>query len=815
LCLGGLSFPPTATAALPRVNPTDVAMDTDRLARIDGVVAEGLKNRNMPGCVVLIGRRGGVVFCKAYGDRAVEPQRESMTVDTVFDLASVTKPVATATSVMLLIERGQLRLTDKVSQHIPEFAANDKQNVTVLHLLTHQSGLIADNSIKDYADGPEKSFENIWQLKLTAEPGAKFIYSDVGFLVLGELVKKITGQSVHEFSRDNIFVPLGMTETGYLPAEPLRQRAAPTQQLDGQQPRGDVHDPRAFKLGGVAGHAGLFGTADDLAVFAQMMLNRGRFGGKQILGPATVDLMTRPVAVPGGSRCLGWDHRTGYSINRGETMSSRAFGHGGFTGTGLWIDPHLDLFVVFLSNRVHPNGKGLVNPLIGRIGTIAAAAVLDAPPELVPLSPVGERAGVRGPGIAETPTSQKNPLKPPPSNSSVATAPPPHPNPLPQGGEGTARVLTGIDVLRRDNFAALAGRKVGLITNHTGVAKDRTPTFKLLHAASGVKLVALFSPEHGAFGKLDQAKIADAREPDTGLPIFSLYGETRSPTAEMLRGIDTLVFDIQDIGTRFYTYVSTMGLAMQAAAKHNVKFVVLDRPNPIGGVAVEGPVLDAGKESFVGFHRIPVRHGMTVGELAKLFQADLKLDLELTVIRCDGWKRSDYFDATGLTWINPSPNMRSLTEAVLYPGVGLWETTNISVGRGTDTPFELIGAPWMQADVLVRELTAAELPGVRFESIERFQPSSSKWAGTHCKGVRFVVTNRDEFQPVRLGLAIATVLHKHFAAHWDTKTLDRLLGHDGVRDAILSGKSVAEIEATFASDLREFQKRRRMFLLYE
>jgi uncharacterized protein YbbC (DUF1343 family)/CubicO group peptidase (beta-lactamase class C family) len=788
-------------------------MDADRLARIDGVVAEGLTKKQMPGCVVLVGRQGCVTFCKAYGDRAVEPEREPMTIDTVFDLASVTKPVATATSVMLLIERGQLRLSDRVSQHIPEFAANGKQAITVLHLLTHQGGLIADNSINDYADGAEKAIENIWQLKPTAEPGAKFIYSDVGFIVLGELVRKLTGQSVHEFSRDNIFVPLGMAATGYLPPDELRLRAAPTEQRDGHWMRGEIHDPRAFKLGGVAGHAGLFGTADDLAVFAQMLLNRGEFCGVQILGPQTVDLMTRPVAVPGGTRCLGWDHRTGYSSNRGETMSSRAFGHGGFTGTALWIDPHLELFVVFLSNRVHPNGKGLVNPLIGKIGTIAASAVLDAPPELSPLSPPGERAGVRGPSGPETTPTQPAADGRTPGGAPLTS----RQEPSPPRGEGSIKldVVTGVDVLRRDNFKQLAGRRVGLITNHTGVARDGVSTIKLLHTAPGVKLVALFSPEHGALGKLDKDNIADGRDPETGLPVFSLYGATRQPTADMLRGIDTLVFDIQDIGTRFYTYVSTMGLAMKACAEHNVKFVVLDRPNPINGVTVEGPVLDAGKESFVGFHRIPVRHGMTVGELAQLFQADLKLDLNLTVIRCEGWKRSSYFDSTGLKWIDPSPNMRSLNAAVLYPGIGLLETTNISVGRGTDTPFELIGAPWMQADVLARELTAVELPGIRFEPVERFQPSSSKWAGTHCKGVRFVVTNREEFQSVRTGLAIGVVLQKHFGSHWDTKSLDRLLCHDGVLRGVTTGQSLSEIESTFARDLREFRERRKKFLLYE
>ncbi|MCA8995243.1 MAG: DUF1343 domain-containing protein, partial [Planctomycetaceae bacterium] len=321
-------------------------------------------------------------------------------------------------------------------------------------------------------------------------------------------------------------------------------------------------------------------------------------------------------------------------------------------------------------------------------------------------------------------------------------------------------------------------------------------------------------PEHGFEGQLDVARDGDSRDPTSGLKVFSLYGKTRTPTAEMLSEIDTLVFDIQDIGARFYTYVSTMGNAMQAAASHGVRFVVLDRPNPINGVDVQGPVLDAGSESFVGFHPISVRHGMTVGELATMFKAELKLDLDLQIIRMQGWHRDDYFDATGLPWINPSPNMRSLAEAVLYPGIGLLETTNLSVGRGTDTPFEVIGAPYIDGVKLASELSQAGLPGVRFVPI-RFQPASSKFSGEVCGGINIAVVDRSTFHPLRTGLTVAHVLRRLYPRQWETKSLNRLLADERTWKSLVDGKPVAAIQAEYQDELTDFLRRRDRFLLYD
>jgi uncharacterized protein YbbC (DUF1343 family)/CubicO group peptidase (beta-lactamase class C family) len=735
---------------LPHVKPESVGMDAGRLDLIDFVVQRGLESNSMPGAVVLVGYQGKIVFLKAYGDRQLQPEKVAMTVDTVFDMASLTKPVATATSVMQLVEQGKIKLSDPVSQYIPEFAANGKQAVTVYQLLTHQGGLIPDNSIKDYRDGPDKAMERIYELKLYYEPGTRFVYTDVGFILLAEIVKRVTGQSVHEYSAENLFQPLGMKETGYLPAIELKKRAATTQQREERWMQGEVHDPRAYALEGVAGHAGLFSTAEDLAIYAQAMLNQGSYAGVRILKPETIDIMTRGYPVEDVVRGLGWDVLSRYSSNRGDFFSRRAFGHGGFTGTSLWIDPGQNLFVIFLSNRVHPDGKGSVNSLAGRIGTIAAAA------------------------INERPVSQ--------SAATVAAS-------------DDLAVLTGIDVLQKDQFKSLKGLKIGLITNHTGLSRDGKSTVQILNDAPDVQLVTLFSPEHGFAGKLDVSKIGDSTDDKTGLKIFSLYGKTRTPTPESLQGLDALVFDIQDIGTRFYTYISTMGNSMQAAKKQGIKFIVLDRPNPINGVDFAGPVLDEGTQSFVGYHRIPVRHGMTVGELARLFNREM------------------YFDETGLTWVNPSPNMRNLNEAVFYPGIGLLETTNLSVGRGTDTPFEWIGAPWLDGKQLARQLNQSGLPGVRFVPVQ-FTPESSKFVGELCGGVNFLITDRRQFQSVRTGLEVAHQLRQIFPDQWETKNLNRLLANERVFDAILASKTVSQIRALYQEDLAEFAVRRAKYLLY-
>ncbi len=761
---------------LPRTSPADANLGASSLDPIDRLVEQGISEGKLPGAVVLVGYRGQVVWHRAYGHRQLQPEPLPMLEDTVFDLASLTKPIATATSVMRLIETGELGLRDRVADHLPSFASQGKQEITIEQLLLHIGGLIPDNAMADYEQGAGQSIENFLNLGLNYEPGKRFRYSDVGFQVLGELVRAKTGKDVAQYAAEAIFQPLGMSETAFLPPEPVRQRAATTQQRDGRWMIGEVHDPRAYVMGGVAGHAGLFGTAADLAIYAQMMLSGGEFDGVTVLSPESVRSMTAGYRVPGGVRGLGWDKNSGYSSNRGKTMTAAAFGHGGFTGTAIWIDPGLDLFVIFLSNRVHPDGKGSVNPLAGAIGTVAADAVIAArADDDKPTTPAA---------IPEAATALAAPA-----------------------------VRTGIDVLVTEKFASLAGRRVGLITNHTGVDRQGLPTRIVLHQAPEVELVSLLSPEHGIAGKLDQPRIDDMIDPDTGLKVHSLYGADRKPSPESLAGIDTLVFDIQDIGCRFYTYVSTMGEAMKVAAEQRLRFVVLDRPNPINGSDIGGPLLDAGSESFVGYHRIPVRHGMTVGEIAGMLRAELSLDLDLVVIRCEGWRRDDFFERTGLFWINPSPNMRNLNQALLYPGIGLLEMTNLSVGRGTDTPFERIGAPWLDAPAVAADLMAQAIPGVIFIPT-RFTPDASKFANQPCQGIQILISRRDQVDPIRVGLAIAAALVKRHPDDWQTKNYNRLLGNHKLFEAVIQGGSLEQLMVLASEDLDAFRGRRQPFLLY-
>ncbi len=795
-------------APLPSAAPSAAGMSAAQLAYIDEAVETEIAKKQLPGAVVLVGRQGKIVWRRAYGHRALEPAPEPMTVDTIFDLASLTKVVATATSVMILVERGRVRLGDPVARYIPEFAQMGKQHITVEQLLTHRSGLIADNPIEDYQKGLEKAWEKIWQLAPLAEAGSRFIYSDVNYLVLGELVRRVSGKPLDEFAAENIFRPLGMKETSFKPDPSLLPRIAPTEKRSGQSAvpaadekssggeghwmRGEVHDPRAYLMGGVAGHAGLFSTADDLAIYCQMILNRGEYGGVRVLSPMGVARMTEGRtsggnASDGNTRGLGWDIATAFSANRGDLFPLGSFGHTGFTGTSIWIDPASQTFVIFLSNRVHPKldpkQPADVTSLRGRISSIVAASII-APPFSID--------GVMGRW------DQK--VNQPLIRSSLPLSP------------SQQTVLSGIDVLARDGFALLKGRRVGLITNHTGRDRDGRSTIDLLHQAPGVQLVALFSPEHGIRGVKDE-QVADSVDEKTGLPIYSLYSETRRPKPEMLKGIDTLVFDIQDIGTRFYTYISTMGMAMEEAAKHKLKFVVLDRVNPINGVEIEGPLADADKLSFTAYHQLPIRHGMTVGELAQLFNVERGIKADLQVVKVENWRREQWFDETGLVWINPSPNMRSLTEATLYPGIGLLEVTNVSVGRGTDTPFEVIGAPWIDGRKLAAALNSARLPGVRFVPIS-FTPRLSVHKDVNCGGINIIITDRAQFEPITTGLEIAAQLLKLYPKEFEAHKFNRLLVNQKVFDAFKQGSEGKALRQVWETELAAFRAIRRKYLLY-
>ena len=757
-------------------------------AAVDQLIEDAMKARQAPGAVVLVGRGDKILFEKAYGFRATVPAEELMTLDTVFDLASLTKVVATTTAVMTLIEQGRLRLNDPVALHVPGFERHGKGGITIRHLMTHVSGLRPDVDLGDAWNGYDAAIELAKDEVPTGAPGEQFVYSDINYFLLGDIVTRITGQSLDAYTRRAVFEPLGMRDTGFNPAAALLPRIAPTERCapadawpckrpEAAPLRGVVHDPTARRMGGIAGHAGLFSTARDLSRFARALIDGGQLGGARILSAATVARMVVPQTLPAnaGTRGLGWDIDTSFSGNRGDLFPIGSYGHTGFTGTSIWIDPSSKSYVIFLSSRLHPDGTGDVTALRGRVATVAAAALSlpEGSPRMVP------REG-----------------SPPRVPSMGSTGP----------------VLAGIDVLAREGFARLKGKKVGLVTNHTGRSKDGKTTIDLLHTAPGVQLVALFSPEHGIRGILD-SDVPASRDENTGLPIHSLYGETRIPTAAMLQGLDTIVIDLQDVGARFYTYLATMGHVMEEAAKRKIGVVVLDRPNPINGWQIEGPNQDdATVGEFIAYFPMPVRYGMTMGELARLFNAEKKIGADLTVVPAENWRRDFWYDETGLAWINPSPNMRNLNQATLYPGIGAIEYSNVSVGRGTDQPFEQLGAPWIDGPRLAATLNARRLPGIRFYPVA-FTPGSSKYAGQECKGVFMVITNRAALAPVRVGLEVAGALATLFGDRYQLENTHRLLARESL-ERVTRGEDPAVVAATWGGAEARWRRLRAKYLLY-
>jgi uncharacterized protein YbbC (DUF1343 family)/CubicO group peptidase (beta-lactamase class C family) len=776
-------------------------LNEKRLEGIAPVVESAIQAKKIPGAVVLIGHEGQLVYRKAFGQSSLVPERRAMTTTTIFDMASMTKVIATTTAVMQLVEQGKIVLSAPVSDYWPEFKQNGKELVTIRELMTHYSGLPPDLPLKPAWTGYDTAMKMIVAAKLNVPPGTRFIYSDINFETLGEIVRRVSGEPLDVYCTEHIFKPLGMKDTLFTPPVSLRGRIAPTQYEHGTSGPvllGVVHDPTSRFMGGLAGHAGLFSTADDVSIFAQMLLNGGTYNGVRILSPLSIEKMTEPQTPPNKMvlRGLGWDldsplvsnngGRVGdlYISNRGELFAVGSYGHTGFTGTSIWIDPVTKTYVIVLTNRVHPNGKGEVAGLRTAVATLVASAL--------------------GPLSAQQILESRRSLT---SYFELMRS-------YRVQGLRNGSVKTGIDVLAAGHFAALAGKHVGLITNSSGRAGDGSRTIDLLQHAPGVKLVALFSPEHGLEGSASEgAKVDSSRDAATGLPIYSLYGDTQRPSAQMLEGIDTLVFDIQDVGARFYTYITTMGYCLEAAGKKGIEFYVLDRPNPINGAEVDGPVLDPDLRSFIGYFPMPIRHGMTVGELAEMFNGENHLNAKLHVIKMEGWERTDWFDETGLAWINPSPNLRNLTEETLYPGVCLLEGANVSVGRGTDTPFEMVGAPWIDGRALAALLNNKKIQGVRFLPMD-FKPLSGIFAGEVCHGVQIVLIDRQALEPTEMGVELLTTLWRLSPQNLKLDGTLNLVGSRKVLESIRSGESPSRIWYDWQEPLETFKKVRARYLLY-
>ncbi len=773
-----------------------------KLAAVDAVIQQSITDGNIPGAVLVVGHNGAVVYRKAYGARALEPKREGMTVDTIFDLASLTKVIATTTAVMQLVEQGKVRINDPLAKYLPEFAQNEKQDITIRQLLTHYSGLAPDLDLTTPWEGKQTAYQLAFVTPPETTPGSGFVYSDINFIMLGALVEKVSGETLDAYTAQHIFAPLKMLHTRFLPPASWRARIAPTQYDETEHMlRGVVHDPTSRRMGGVAGHAGLFSTGDDLAKFAQCLLN----GGDGILSHLAVEKMTSPEQPPAAPvlRGFGWDIDSPFSSNRGDLLPVGSYGHTGWTGTSIWIDPTTQTYIILLTNSVHPRGKGNAIGLRVKVATAVAASL-----NLT----VSEKDALRWKSITGY-------------NEALSAAR--------RMSARNGSVKNGIDVLEERGFdvlkttpvtpaadgasPALPKRRFGLVTNQTGIDLQGQRTIDVLAQAPAVSLEAIFSPEHGVTGTLDTTSVGNTVDAATGIPVYSVYGGSdaaRRPSMDVLKTLDAVVFDIQDAGVRYYTYETTLGYFLEAAAKAGIEMIVLDRPNPVTGAFVQGPVSDPGKDNFTNYGNEPVRHGMTMGELAKMFNAERGINAKLTVVPMDGWQRGDWFDSTGLVWVNPSPNLRSVNEAVLYTGVAIIEGSNVSVGRGTDTPFELVGAPWIKGKELAAYLNQRGIAGVRFVPVT-FTPTSVWYSGQKCEGINLVVTDRNGFDGPELGIELASALHKLYAADFKLEKIQDLLVNQSVYDALVAGQDPRRIAQEWMDGLEKFEKVREKYLIYK
>lgn len=773
--LGGLAL----SAWQPALARAQSAPD---LSALDDAARDAFNAGEVPGAVILVGQGDRVLYRKAFGMRSLVPRSDPLTLDTIYDVASLTKVLATLPAVLALVDDGKVSLDAPLGRYLHEFGGPTFREVTVRRVLTHSAGFPDLPSPAAIPRGFPEAALLLARADLRYSPGSTFHYSDTGFILLGELVRRVSGEPLDQLMRRRFYGPLGMKDSAFRPPTEWKPRIAPTEILGSGMLRGVVHDGNARLLGGVAGHAGLFSTADDIARFCRMLLRGGELNGKRYLKDASIRAMLVPHEIGETTRGLGWDMSSAYSRALGSFFPQGSVGHTGFTGTSIWMDPASRVYAIVLTNRVHPYGKGNVVDLRRLVSGVVGAAFFGA----------GEA---------------------PPAGETVAE---PQPSPAPAADPPAPRVVgtrTGLDQLVTQGFAPLVGRSIGLVTNQTGVDAMGRRNIDLLARAPGVRLRAIFSPEHGLTGQVD-ANVPHGRDAATGLPVWSLYGSERRPSPAMLAGVDTFVFDIQDVGSRYYTYLTTLVYVLEEGARRNMPVVVLDRPNPITGKYVEGPLMDADLRSFTSPHTIPVRTGMTMGEFARMVVAERKLAVPLTVIPLEGWARGRWFDETGLPWVNPSPNIRSPQQALLYSGIGLLEATNLSVGRGTDWPFEVIGAPWIGDPARLAEaLNARGLAGVAFVPVS-FTPTGSVFAGQPLGGVRFVVTDREALRTVTLGLVVARELMERYPANFRPAAIQNLLVNRSTIWALLRMEPLTRIWSWADADRPSFLQRRASYLIY-
>ena len=779
--LGATSFVVLSMSAAVAAQPFD-------FSAVDEAATEAVVSGEIPGVVVLVGRGDDILLHRAWGFRRLVPEPAAMTRDTIFDIASLTKPVGTTLAVLSLVERGAIKLDAPLGRYLKEFRGAPYAEITIRRILTHTAGFPAYPANSAVAGGFPGAARALARVALDYPPGSAFQYSDTGFILLAEVVRRVSGEPLDRYLARVFFHPLGLRATSFHPPATVRDRIAPTEYANGHFLQGEVNDPRARLLGGVAGHAGMFSTSADLARICRMLLQGGTLGGHRFLKPDTVRLMFEPAPGSQGMRTLGWDLNSPFARPMSPFFPMGSIGHTGFTGTTLWLDPPSGVYLIMLTNRVHPYGGGAarIRDLRARVTAAVGAALFSAPQ-------APAQAAASSPA-ADLPTAAVSPALAAPGSLQVG------------------RVRTGLDVVRDQRFALFAGQSIGLVTNQTGLDAEGRRAIDLIAATPGVRLQTIFSPEHGITGEAN-ADVPHSRDPATGRPIWSLYGSTRRPTREMLRDVSLLVFDVQDVGARYYTYLTTLVYVMEEAARYGIPVVVLDRPNPITGRVVEGPLMDADLQSFTAPHPIPVRTGMTIGEFGRMAAVERKIPVALTVVPLEGWDRGSWYDETGLPWVNPSPNIRSVTQALLYAGIGLLEATNLSVGRGTDTPFEVVGAPWIEPLGLASALNDLRLPGVRFEPTW-FTPTGDQYARVQCGGVRIVVTDRDAIRPVTAALALARELRLRHRDQFRPEAIQNLLVNRPTMWAFLRGELLERLVIWAEIERNSFLNRRASYLIY-
>ncbi|MCL4217668.1 MAG: DUF1343 domain-containing protein [Candidatus Hydrogenedentes bacterium] len=718
-------------------------------------LASGLKNAVQtaaaPGAVAYVGDLHNTYFHGAAGNRQLLPEPLPATTDTVYDLASLTKVVATTTAIMQCRDSGIIDLDDSVGGHLalPAFNA-----LTIRQLLTHTSGLVPGRPFYREATSMDEMLGMYASMNLDRTPGTGRTYSDVGFMMLGRIVELATWNRLDEFCRKYIFDPLEMTSTTFNPPPELALRAAATENCTwrGRIMCGEVHDENAYAVGGISGHAGLFSTAADLALFCRGLLDGSLFK------ESTVDEMMQLGLLPWYPwQGLGWQLDPWLNTSSGFLPSRGAFGHTGWTGTCLWVDREINLIAILLSNTCHPTRAGRHNAVLRETFYTSVAKVFY----------------------------------------------PRH-----------ANTHLGIDRLVLDGFDEIAGKRIAVLTNHAAVDSLGRHVTDVLKLAPATRIARLYSPEHGIAGQAEAGEKVGSQS--AAAPVTSLYGQQKRPTQNELNTIDVFVIDLPDVGARYYTYAATMKECLAACAEAGVRVLVLDRPNPLGGLVLEGPV--AGQAgSPVCWGEVPVRHGMTMGEIARWFQAAAfaKSKLKLSISALDNWPRGNLYTECSLPWVPPSPNIPTPETALLYVGMCLFEGTNLNEGRGTEIPFHVVGAPWLDARAVVGAIAAEDCPGCQLSPVQ-YTPVSipgkaanPRFQNQTCQGVRIDIKAPHDLRAFRTAVALLNAIrHLHKSDFAWADSFDVLAGGPGLRQRIEAGTPAKDIVAGFESALTAYDKGR-------